>query len=137
ARIQAAIGQIEVQWMRSHLSSEQGRALGVPEAYLAGNAAADLLAGEAVKDAAPPPQEHLLWRGLAAAARHFWSLFAKVARPPEKHGENPMRAPVRSELAEEVPQPAQRLSWKPPEHVPEGQVRARAEDLEEEEEVRV
>eukprot|EP00971_Amphidinium_carterae_P329798 6462485-Amphidinium_carterae.1 len=46
-RIQAAIGDIEVQWMRSHQTAQQAEAAGLPAAYLTGNAEADLLAGQA------------------------------------------------------------------------------------------
>eukprot|EP00971_Amphidinium_carterae_P218894 4344905-Amphidinium_carterae.1 len=46
-RILASIGEIEVQWTRSHQTAQQAEAAGLPAAYLAGNAAADLLAGSA------------------------------------------------------------------------------------------
>eukprot|EP00971_Amphidinium_carterae_P129284 2560748-Amphidinium_carterae.1 len=46
-RIQAAIGDIEVQWVRSHQTAQQAEAAGLPAAYLTGNAEADLLAGSA------------------------------------------------------------------------------------------
>eukprot|EP00971_Amphidinium_carterae_P030660 603314-Amphidinium_carterae.1 len=48
-RIQAAIGDISVQWMRSHLTAQQAEAAELPAAYVAGNAEADLLAGRAVQ----------------------------------------------------------------------------------------
>eukprot|EP00971_Amphidinium_carterae_P300796 5976466-Amphidinium_carterae.1 len=75
-RIQAAIGDISIQWMRSHQTAQQAEAADVPAAYVAGNADADLLAGKAVQDVQPLPPELGLFRRAAAAARSFWSLFA-------------------------------------------------------------
>eukprot|EP00971_Amphidinium_carterae_P049738 980458-Amphidinium_carterae.1 len=71
-RILASIGEIEVQWMRSHQTPQQAEAAGLPAAYLAGNAEADLLAGEAVQDVPALPAELGLFRRAAAAARSFW-----------------------------------------------------------------
>eukprot|EP00971_Amphidinium_carterae_P308816 6136422-Amphidinium_carterae.1 len=82
-RIQTAIGDIEVQWMRSHQTPQQAEAAGLPAAYLTGNAEADLLAGQAVQDVPPVPPELGLFRRAAAAARSFWSLFASAC--PKEH----------------------------------------------------
>eukprot|EP00971_Amphidinium_carterae_P079628 1575809-Amphidinium_carterae.1 len=71
-RIQAAIGDIEVQWMRSHQTAQQAEAAGLPATYLTGNAEADLLAGQAVQDVPPLPSELGFFRRAAAAARSFW-----------------------------------------------------------------
>eukprot|EP00971_Amphidinium_carterae_P147685 2927147-Amphidinium_carterae.1 len=77
-RILASIGEIEVQWMRSHQTAQQAEAGGLPAAYLAGNDAADLLAGAAVRDVPALPPQLGLFRRAAAAARSFWSLFASA-----------------------------------------------------------
>eukprot|EP00971_Amphidinium_carterae_P021911 432329-Amphidinium_carterae.1 len=82
-RIQASIGDIEVQWMRSHQTAQQAEAAGLPAAYLAGNDAADLLVGSAVRDVPDLPPELSLFRRAAAAARSFWSLFASAC--PTQH----------------------------------------------------
>eukprot|EP00971_Amphidinium_carterae_P269103 5338674-Amphidinium_carterae.1 len=71
-RIQAAIGDISVQWMRSHQTAQQAEAAGLPAAYVAGNAEADLLAGMAVQEVPDLPSELGLFRRAAAAARSFW-----------------------------------------------------------------
>eukprot|EP00971_Amphidinium_carterae_P012525 246685-Amphidinium_carterae.1 len=82
-RILAAIGDIEVHWMRSHQTAQQAEAAGLPAAYLTGNAEADLLAGSAVQDVPPVPSDLGLFRRAAAAARSFWSLFASAC--PKEH----------------------------------------------------
>eukprot|EP00971_Amphidinium_carterae_P334398 6469668-Amphidinium_carterae.1 len=69
--------------MRSHQTAQQAEAAGLPAAYLAGNAAADLLAGSAVQDVPALPPELSLFRRAAAAARSFWSLFASAC--PQEH----------------------------------------------------
>eukprot|EP00971_Amphidinium_carterae_P099020 1957999-Amphidinium_carterae.1 len=69
--------------MRSHQTAQQAEAAGLPAAYLTGNAEADLLAGSAVQDVPPVPTELGLFRGAAAAARSFWSLFASAC--PKEH----------------------------------------------------
>eukprot|EP00971_Amphidinium_carterae_P079416 1571297-Amphidinium_carterae.1 len=74
-RILAAIGDIEVQWMRSHQTPQQAEAAGLPAAYLTGNAEADLLAGQAVREVPPIPSELGRFRRAAAAARSFLEPF--------------------------------------------------------------
>eukprot|EP00971_Amphidinium_carterae_P051252 1009134-Amphidinium_carterae.1 len=69
--------------MRSHQTAQQAEAAGLPAAYLAGNAAADLLAGSAVQDVPALPPTLSLFRRAAAAARSFWSLFASAC--PSEH----------------------------------------------------
>eukprot|EP00971_Amphidinium_carterae_P115674 2291196-Amphidinium_carterae.1 len=56
-RTLASIGDIEVQWMRSHLTPQQAAAADLPAAYQTKNAGADLLAGQAVQETLglPPP----------------------------------------------------------------------------------
>eukprot|EP00971_Amphidinium_carterae_P130644 2588109-Amphidinium_carterae.4 len=77
-RIRDSIGQIEVQWMRSHLTAQQ--AADLLEGYLTGNAEAELLAGMAVQETPALPPLFDPFRSTAAAARtlKFWSLFASV-----------------------------------------------------------
>eukprot|EP00971_Amphidinium_carterae_P068208 1350563-Amphidinium_carterae.2 len=50
SRILASIGDIQVQWMRSHLAPQQAAAAALPAAYVSSSAEADLLAGQAVQE---------------------------------------------------------------------------------------
>eukprot|EP00971_Amphidinium_carterae_P273110 5420809-Amphidinium_carterae.3 len=70
-RIRDSIGQIEVQWMRSHLTAQQAADADLPAGYLTGNAEADLLAGRAVQETPALPPLLDLFRQAAAAARVF------------------------------------------------------------------
>eukprot|EP00971_Amphidinium_carterae_P193813 3845628-Amphidinium_carterae.1 len=67
-RIRDSIGQIEVQWMRSHLTAQQAAEADLPAGYLTGNAEADLLAGQAVMAVPTLPPLLDLFRTAAAAA---------------------------------------------------------------------
>eukprot|EP00971_Amphidinium_carterae_P135002 2675307-Amphidinium_carterae.1 len=56
--IRDSIGQIEVQWMRSHLeylTAQQAADADLPTGYLTGNAEADLLAGSSARDSCTAP----------------------------------------------------------------------------------
>eukprot|EP00971_Amphidinium_carterae_P289268 5743512-Amphidinium_carterae.1 len=80
-RLQAAIGDISVQWLPSHRTAQQAAELGVPAAYVSGNAEADLLAGKGVQDVPAIPPELSLFRRRRSSCSLLLESFKKIFRP--------------------------------------------------------
>eukprot|EP00971_Amphidinium_carterae_P261397 5185570-Amphidinium_carterae.4 len=79
-RMQAATGDIRVQWMPSHQTVQQAAVAGLLGTYVLGIAEADLLVGRAVQDVPGLLPLLTLFRKAAVAAQAFWSLFRPHVR---------------------------------------------------------
>eukprot|EP00971_Amphidinium_carterae_P209506 4155934-Amphidinium_carterae.1 len=77
-RICAAVGDMQVQWMRSHLTAVQAVEADIPARYHAGNAEVDVLASEAVQEVPGLPTLFNYFTQAAGAARNFWALCHKL-----------------------------------------------------------
>eukprot|EP00971_Amphidinium_carterae_P012005 236855-Amphidinium_carterae.1 len=85
ARMCAAIGDTQAQWMRSHLAAEQAVALLVITQAMWSRTYSDILASAAVREVPGLPPLLALSRQAAGAARSFWFFFAQLSEKDPAH----------------------------------------------------